>query len=125
MIADLSEKKNGNTTPFIIVNFSHHEYLHLPRDHVVAFTERDGNKGEVLELCTMEELEQELPRNWIPKRKVDEKLTKLFENPFMRKKDDLLKSPAAHRKVLLEDKNILPRTMAVFEKLCEKYDDIL
>ena len=49
LIADLSEKKNGNTTPFIIVNFSHHEYLHLPKDHVVAFAERDSNEGEVLE----------------------------------------------------------------------------
>ena len=70
----------------------------------------------------MEELEQELPRNWIPKRKTDEKPLELFENPFMRKKDDFLKSPVdvpAHRKVLLEDKNI-----SAFEQLCEKYDDI-
>ena len=29
LIADLSEKESGNTTPFVIVNFSHHEYLHL------------------------------------------------------------------------------------------------
>ena len=27
-------------TPFVIVNFSHHEYLHLLKDHVVAFTEK-------------------------------------------------------------------------------------
>ena len=50
----------------------------------------------------MEELEQELPRNWIPKRKTEEKLSELFENPFMRKKDDFLKLPAdvpVHRKV--------------------------
>ena len=76
----------------------------------------------------MEELEQELPRNWIPKRKTEEKLSELFGNPFMRKKDDFLKSPAdvpAHRKVLLEDKNILPETRASFEQLCEKYDDII
>ena len=36
-------------------------------------------------------------------------MTELFENPFMKKKDDFLKSPAkapAHRKVLLEDKDI-------------------
>ena len=73
-------------------------------------------------------MEQELPRNWIPKRKVDEKLTELFENPFMRKKDDFLKSPAdvpTHRKVLLEDKDISPKSRTAFEKLCEKYDDII
>ena len=127
LIADLREKKNGDTTPFVIVNFSHNEYLHLPKDHV-AFAQQDNNEGEVLELCMMEELEQELPRNWIPKRKTEEKLSELFENPFMRKKDDFLKSPAdvlAHHKVLLEDKNILPETRAAFEQLCEKYDDII
>ena len=128
LIADLREKKDGDTTPFIIVNFSHNEYLHLTKDHVVAFTQQDNNEGEVLELCMMEELEQELPRNWIPKRKTEEKLSELFENPFMRKKDDFLKSPAdvpAHRKVLLEDKNISSETRTAFEQLCEKYDDII
>ena len=128
LIADLREKRNGDTTPFIIVNFSHNEYLHLAKDHVVAFTQQDSNEGEVLELCTMEELEQELPRNWIPKRKTEEKLSELFENPFMRKKDDFLKSLVdvpAHRKVLLEDKNISPGTRTAFEQLCEKYDDII
>ena len=67
LVADLKDKKEGNTTPFILDNFSHHEYLHLPKDHVVAFGEKDCTEGEVLELCTMEELEQELARNWIPK----------------------------------------------------------
>ena len=128
LIADLREKKDGDTTPFIIFNFSHNEYLHLTKDHVVAFAQQDNNEGEVLELCTMEELEQELPRNWIPKRKTEEKLSELFENPFMRKKDDFLKSPAdvpVHRKVPLEDKNISSETQAAFEQLCEKYDDII
>ena len=40
-------------------------------------------------------------------------MIELFENPFMKKKDDFLKSPAeapAHRKVLLEDKDISPKT---------------
>ena len=46
----------------------------------------------------------------------------------MRKKDDFLKSPAeapAQRNMLLEDKDISPKTQQVFEKLCEKYDDII
>ena len=56
-------------TPFVIINFSHHEHLHLPKDHVVAFAEKDCSEGEVLEICTMEQLEKDLPRNWIPERK--------------------------------------------------------
>ena len=66
MIADLKDRKLGTITSFMIVNFSHHEYLHLPKDHIVAFTEKDCNEGEVLEICTTEELERDLPRNWIP-----------------------------------------------------------
>ena len=128
MIADLKEREPNTITPFVIVNFSHHEHLHLPRDHVVAFAEKDCKEGEVLEICTMEQLEKELPRNWIPERKRQEKFSEFFENPFMQKDDDFLKSPAeapVHRKVLLEDKDISPKTQKAFDKLCEKYDDII
>ena len=52
MIADLDERKPNTVTPFIIMNFSHHEHLHLPKDHIVAFAEKDCNKGEVLEIYT-------------------------------------------------------------------------
>ena len=69
MIVDLKEREPNTVTPFIIVNLSHHEHLHLLKDHVVAFAEKDCNEGEVLEICTMEQLEKELPRNWIPERK--------------------------------------------------------
>ena len=41
MIADLKDREPNTVTPFVIVNFSHHEHLHLPKDHVVAFTEKD------------------------------------------------------------------------------------
>ena len=128
MLADLKDKKPDTVTPFVIVNFSHHKYLHLPKDHIVAFAEKDCNEGEVMEICTMEELERDLPRNWIPERQRQEKMTELFENPFMQKKDDFLKSPAeapTHRKVLLEDKDISPKTQKAFEKLCERYDEII
>ena len=69
MIADLKDREQNTITPFVIVNFSHHEHLHLPKDHVVAFTEKDHNNGKILEICTMEQLEKDLPRNWIPERK--------------------------------------------------------
>ena len=128
MIADLKEREPNTVTPFVIVNCSHHEHLHLPKDHVVDFAEEDCNEGEVLEICTMEQLEKELLRNWIPERKQQEKFSEFFENPFMQKDDDFLKSPAeapVHRKVLLEDKNISPKTREAFDKLCKKYDDII
>ena len=128
MIADLKDREQNTVTPFVIVNFSHHEHLHLSKDHVVAFTEKDCNEGEVLEICTMEQLEKDLPRNWIPERKRQEKLSVLFKNSFMQKDDNFLKSPAeasVHRKVLLEDKNISPETQEAFDKLCEKYDNII
>ena len=44
------------------------------------------------------------------------------------RKDHFLKSPAEvpiHRKVLLEDKDISPKTQKAFDKLCKKYDDII
>ena len=69
IIADLKDREPNMVTPFVIVNFSHHEHLHLPKDHVVAFAAKDCNEGEVLEICTMEQLEKDLPRNWIPERK--------------------------------------------------------
>ena len=46
----------------------------------------------------------------------------------MKKEDDFLKSlveAPVHRKVLLEDKNISPKTQQAFDTLCEKYDDII
>ena len=55
-------------------------------------------------------------------------MTELFENPFMKEKDDFLKSPAdapTHRKVLLEDKDISLKTQKASKQLCKKYDDII
>ena len=76
----------------------------------------------------MEQLERDLPRKWILERKRQEKISEFFENPFMQKEDDFLKSPAealVHRKVLLEDKNISPKTQKAFNELCQTYEDII
>ena len=46
----------------------------------------------------------------------------------MKKDNDFLKSPAeapVHRKVLLEDKNTLPKTRQAFDELCQKFEDII
>ena len=73
MIADLKDEEPNAVTLFVIVNFSHHEHLHLLKDLVVAFAEKDCNKGEVLEIYTMEQLEKDVPRNSIPERKHQQK----------------------------------------------------
>ena len=128
MIADLKDREPNTVTLSVMVNFSHHEHLHLPKDHIVPFTEKDCNDGRILETCTMEQLQRDLPRNWIPERKCQEKMSEFFENPFMQKEDNFLKSPAealVHRKVLLEDKNISPKTQQAFDELCQKYEDII
>ena len=55
-------------------------------------------------------------------------MNEFFENPFMKKDDDFLKSPAeapVHRKVILEDKNISPKTQKAFDELCHKFEDII
>ena len=51
------------------MNFSPSEYLHLPKDQVIAFAEKDYTKGEVYEIGSMKEIEYIQPHNWIPERK--------------------------------------------------------
>ena len=58
MIADLKDREQNTVTPFVIINFSHHEHLHLPKDHVVAFTEKDCNDSEIFKICTMEQMKR-------------------------------------------------------------------
>ena len=108
MIADLKERETNTVIPFVIVNFSNHEHLHLLKDHVMAFPEKYCNEGEVLEICTMEQLEKELPRNCIPERKRQEKFSEFFENPFMQKDDDFLKSHIQYLGHLISADGIQP-----------------
>ena len=86
MNVDLKDRMTDTVTPFVIVNFSHHKHLHLPKDHMVAFAEKDCNEREVLEIDTMEQLERDLLRNWIPERKCREKLSKFCKNPIHTKR---------------------------------------
>ena len=64
LFADLSEKTKDSVTPFIIVNLSNDQYLEFPKNHVVAFAEKDDTEREVLEI----EQVDITPRNWIPAR---------------------------------------------------------
>ena len=61
MIADLRDRTPNAVTPFVIVNFSHHKYLHLPKDQCHSIHRKDNNESDVFEICTMEELEKEIP----------------------------------------------------------------
>ena len=69
----------------------------------------------------MEQLEKRATQKLDTRKKTArKKFSEFFENPFMQKDDDLLKSPAeapVHRKVLLEDKDISPKT----QKLLTNY----
>ena len=86
MTADMGDRSDISVTPFIIVNFSPTKHLHLPKDQVVAFAEKDTKDGEVYEISSMEEIEKELPRNWVPERKHRDKLEELINNnPFSTK----------------------------------------
>ena len=44
MTVDLSDKSDTSVMPFVIVNFSPSEYLHLPKDQVVTFVEKDWRR---------------------------------------------------------------------------------
>ena len=91
---------------------------------MVTFAEKDCEEGQVYKISSMEELGKEIPRNWVPERKCRDKLEELMYNNNFATKDDFLKSPAeapAHRKVLLEDKDILNKTLEDFNNLVLKH----
>ena len=131
--ADLSEKKKDTVTPFVIINLSTTENLRLIKDTVVAFTEKDEVDGEVFEIDTIQDIEDldPTPRNWVPWRpgrmsalsSQEADLEKVFTSAT-----NFIKSPAeveTHRKVDLEDREIKSETKDKFNKLCDKYDNII
>ena len=137
---DLSEKKGDIITPYILINLSNTENIRLKKDTVVAFTEKDELEGEVFEIKTLDIT----PHHWTPPQtrksftqmaSVDEKTTEI--DPVITNTDlhkiftsatNFIKSPAeveTHRKVDLEDKKITDASKAKFNKLCDKFDDII
>ena len=130
LFADLSERTKDSVTPFVIVNLSNYQYLEFPENHVVAFAEKDDTEGEVFEL----EQVDTTPRNWIPARlqRSVAKITKIDTetdlHSILTSASNFIKSPAeveAHRKVDLEDKKIKQETRQEFNKLCDRFDDII
>ena len=130
LFADLSEKTKDSVTPFVIVNLSNDQYLEFPENHAVAFAEKDDTEGEVFEI----EQVDITPRNWIPARsqrpvaeitKVD---TETDLHSILTSASNFIKSPAeveTHRKVDLKDKKIKEETRQEFNKLCDRFDDII
>ena len=130
LFADLSEKTKDSVMPFVIVNLSNDQYLEFPENHVVAFTEKDDTEGEVFKI----EQVDITPRNWIPAQsqqsvteitKVD---TETDLHSILTSASNFIKSLAeveAHRKVDLEDKKIKEETRQEFNKLCDRFDDII
>ena len=62
LYADLSQKTQDSVTPFVIVNLSNDQYLEFPKNHIVAFTEKNNTEGEVFEIEEVDITQ----RNWIP-----------------------------------------------------------
>ena len=129
LFADLSERTKDLVTPFVIVNLSNDQYLEFPENHVVAFAEKDDT-GEVFEI----EWVDTTLRNWIPVR-LQRSVAKIAKidmetglHSILTSTSNFIKSPAevaAHNKVNLEDKKIKQETRQEFNKLCDRFDDII
>ena len=130
LFADLSERTKDSVTPFVIVNLSNDQYLEFPENHVVALAEKDDTEVEVFEIEQVETT----PRNWIPTR-LQRPVTKIAKidtetdlHSILTSTSNFIKSPVeveAHRKVDLEDKKIKQETRQEFNKLCDRFDDII
>ena len=123
-------RKDKRLSNLIIVNLSNDQYLELSENHVVAFTEKDDTEGEVFEI----EQVDTTPRNWIPalSQQPIAEITKVDMetdlHTILTLASNFVKSPAeveAHRKVDLKDRKIKEETGQEFNKLCDRFDDII
>ena len=149
--ADLSQRTEHSITPFVIVNLSNDQYLEFPKNHVIAFAQKDTIEGEIFEI----EQVDTTPRHWIPRRpqKPNAGITKTSNkdlqdtlatdrmiarianietetdlHKILSSSSNFIKSPAeveAHRKVDLEDKVIREDTKVQFNELCDCFKDII
>ena len=136
LYADLSKRAKDTVFPYQIVNLSSTENLYLPKNHVVAFAERDEIEGDVFDIEEVLELEMldTTPRMWVPKRTsrsnaksapivTDKNIQKIFSSA-----SNFIKSPAEvepHQKVDLKDAPINEETKDKFNNLCNKFDCII
>ena len=64
LYANLADRKQDSVTPFVIVNLSNDQHLEFPKDHVVAFAQKDESEGEIFQI----EQVDTTPRHWVPQR---------------------------------------------------------
>ena len=109
LYADLSKRAKDTVFPYQIVNLSSTENLYLPKNHVVAFAERDEIEGDVFDIEEVLELEMmdTTPRMWVPKQtsrstaKVAPIITDANIQKIFTSASNFIKSPAEvepHRK---------------------------
>ena len=152
LYADLADRTQDSVTSFMIVNLSADQHLEFPKDHVIAFAQKDESDGEVFQI----EQVDTTPRHWVPQRptKPVAEIAKLNDGRGIQKlldtervvagianveaetdlhkiltsSSNFIKLPAeveAHRKVDLEDQVITEKTKVQFEELCDQFKDII
>ena len=104
--------------------------MYLPKQHVVAFAEKDDSDGEIFEIDEVDMT----PRNWVPKqtRQSFAQFTPAEAETDLHKvlttASNFIKSPAeveTHRKVDLKDAPIKEETKGKFSELCDRFDNII
>ena len=115
--------KSGNEfcpkfIPLTIFNLSKVDHLYIGKDTVVAFADKPAVGVYYVEIASDEKIKEHLakPRNWVPQH--HETLPEIPSNTAF------ICSPADvpdHRKVHLQDKEILVDVCQRFEELCEEY----
>ena len=74
LYTDLADRTQDSVTPFIIVNLSTDQHLEFPKDHVVAFAQKNESEGEIFQI----EQVDTTPRHWVPQRPM-KPITKVAE----------------------------------------------
>ena len=64
LYADLADRTQDSVTLFIIDNLSTDQHLEFPKDHVIAFAQKDKSEGEIFQI----EQVDTTPRYWVPQQ---------------------------------------------------------
>ena len=152
MHTDLLQKTGDLVCPLQVINLSNDQHIELPRNYVVAFAQKDDVE---IESCFSIDNVDPTPRHWVSQRpqqpiaeiveivnvdlqeamiteqrtvRVDLIETNTDLHKILTSASNFIKSPAeveAHRKVELKDKVITEEAKVKFDKLCDKFQDII
>ena len=104
--------------PITIFNLSRVDHLYIGKDTITAFADQSEFDTYNVEIGSEEQIKEHLeqPRNWVPQR--HETLPEiLLDTAFICSPADV----PGHRKVHLQDKDILSDIHQRFEELCDEY----